>query len=316
MTSNAPYDLIIIGGGPAGLSAAIHAIRKRLDVLLIVRSLGGKHNLRLQLPGLHTHMVITGEDLAERFLSEMKYLDFMRVAAEVDAVTCCSHGFRVTLQPETQPEGTSPRFEARTVVVATGTRPQALNIPGERQYHMKGLCYSALTYAQLFIDRTAIIVGDGQLALLSALELALIAQRVVLVTLASASLETPLGERLRAMDNVDIWVGWHPLAVEGDDYARRLVVEKQGTTRTIEADGIFVERGLIPLSGCVAGLVERDPEGWIQVDSFNRTSVPGLFAAGDVTTVHTEQLLIAMGEGAKAALAAHEYVLRNEYNIY
>ena len=315
MASNSLYDLIIIGGGPAGLSAAIHAIRKRLDVLLIARSLGGKHNLRLQLPGLQNHMVVTGEDLVDRFLSEMKYLDFMRMAAEVKAVIPSSKGFQVKLPPETEPGGTSPDLEARTVIVATGTRPQKLNIPGERQYHMKGLCYSALTYAQLFIDRAAIVVGDGQLALLSTLELALIAQRVILVTTASDALETPLGERLRAMTNVEILVGWHPLAVEGDDYARRLVIEHQGTTQAIEADGIFVERGLIPLSGCVAGLVERDPQGWIQVDSYNRTSVPGLFAAGDVTNVHTEQLLIAMGEGAKAALAAHEYVLTNENKV-
>jgi alkyl hydroperoxide reductase subunit AhpF len=200
-------------------------------------------------------------------------------------------------------------YQAPMVIVATGTSPERLNIPGESEFQMRGFCYSPITYAQLFIDRTAIVVGDGPLALRSILELALTAQRVRLVAATAAGLATPLGQRLQAMDNVDIITDVEPQEVQEDTYARRLLFLSQGKLETLEADGIFVERGLIPQAGCVAGLVEREPGGWIKVDSFNRTNIPGIFAAGDATNVHTEQLLIAMGEGAKAALAAHDYWL-------
>jgi alkyl hydroperoxide reductase subunit F len=309
MNSATVFDLIVIGGGPAGLSAAVQAIRKRLDVLLIARSLGGKTNQRLQLPGVQPHLVITGEDLVDRFLTEITYLDFLRLSAEVERVLPSPQGYQVVLRDTADDSPAQPVYEARTVIVATGTRPQRLNIPGEQDYQMRGLCYSALTYAQLFIDRTAIVVGDGTLALLSTLELALIAQRVTLVTESPELLQTPLGKRVAAMTTVEVMVGFHPEAVRGDEYARRLVVSNEEGYHVLEADGIFVERGLIPRSECVADRVACEREGWIQVDAYNRTSAPGLFAAGDVTNVHTEQVLIAMGEGAKAALAAHEYLL-------
>jgi thioredoxin reductase len=309
MTRAASYDLIVIGGGPAGLSAAIHAIRKRLDVLLIARSLGGKTNRRLQLPGLQPHLVLTGEDIVDRFLTEITYLDFMHITAEIERVVPAEGGFRVQVRDEGEATRAAIAYQAPMVIVATGTSPERLNIPGEREFQMRGLCYSAITYAQLFIDRTAIVVGDGPLALRSTLELALIAQRVRLVAATAAGLATPLGQRLQTMDNVDIITDVEPQEVQGDTYARRLLVLAQGKIETLEADGIFVEQGLIPQAGCVAGLVEQEPEGWIKVDSYNRTNIPGIFAAGDVTNVHTEQLLIAIGEGAKAALAAHDYWL-------
>ena len=128
----------------------------------------------------------------------------MHITAEIEQVVPTEGDFRVLVQDEGNPTRATISYQAPMVIVATGTNPERLNIPGEREFQMRGLCYSAITYAQLFIDRTAIVVGDGPLALRSTLELALIAQRVRLVAATAAGLATPLGQRLRAMDNVDI----------------------------------------------------------------------------------------------------------------
>jgi thioredoxin reductase len=302
-----PYDLIVIGGGPAGLSAAIHAIRKRLDVLLIARRLGGKTNYRLQLPDLDYHLVLTGNEVVDRFAAELTYLDFMRVKRIAERVEKLKTGFRVCVHGGESPVG-------RAVIVATGIQPLRLNIPGEQEYWMRGLCYSALTYAQLFIDRRALVVGDSRLALLATLELAQIARQVTLVAPSSGELETPLGQHLRSLKTTTVLEGYTPQQVRGDTFARSLVVAKAGETLDLEADGIFVEVGLKPRSHLVDHLLPCEPEGWIPVNPDNSTAVPGLFAAGDVTQIHTEQVLIAIGEGAKAALSAHEYLLNQWHN--
>ena len=296
------YDLIIIGGGPAGLAAAIYAIRKRLEVLIISRDLGGKTNYRLQLPYLDEHLIINGEEIVNSFASEIRYLYFARVLEKAETVQAIAGGYRVTTS-------NGKAYNSQTLIVATGTEPRYLNIPGEREYFMRGVCFSSISYAQLFVDRTAIIVGDSRLALLAARELAIIARQVILIPLTRGELDTPLGQRLQSANNVRILSGWQPQTVKGDYYARSLVIAKDGKTQEIEAEGIFVELGLDPNSGIVADLVALDEAERIQVDAYNRTSTPGIFAAGDVTNTYAEQVLVALGEGAKAALAAHEYLL-------
>jgi alkyl hydroperoxide reductase subunit F len=296
------YDLIIIGGGPAGLTAAIYALRKRLEVLLLSKNLGGKTNYRLQLPDVEHHLVINGEEIVNRFISEIQYLDFARVTDEVEKIEAHAGGYQVDTSG-------GKAHATKTLIVATGTEPQFLNVPGERDYLMRGLCFSAMSYAPLFIDRATIVVGDTNLALMAAMELALIAKQVVLVAPTRGELDTLLGKRLQATANVLILEGYQPQAVRGDLYARSLVVAKEGDRRELFADGIFVELGLKPNSKIVADLVERESDGRIKVDFQNRTSASGIFAAGDVTNSYAEQVLIAIGEGAKAALAAYEYLL-------
>lgn len=296
------YDLIIIGGGPAGLTAAIYALRKRLEVLLVSKNLGGKTNYRLQLPDVEHHLVINGEEIVNRFVSEIQYLDFACVTDEVEKIEAIAGGYRVDTSG-------GKAHETKTLIVSTGTEPQFLNVPGERDYLMRGLCFSAMSYAPLFIDRATIVVGDTNLALMAAMELALIAKQVILVAPTRGELDTPLGKRLQATANVLILEGYQPQAVRGDLYARSLVVAKDGDRRELFADGIFVELGLKPNSKIVADLVEREADGRIKVDFQNRTSASGIFAAGDVTNSYAEQVLIAIGEGAKAALAAYEYLL-------
>jgi thioredoxin reductase len=296
------YDLIIIGGGPAGLTAAVYALRKRLNVLLISKDLGGKTNYRLQLPDVDHHLVINGEEIVSHFASEIEYLDFARVMGGVDRVEPLVDGYRVHVSSGTE-------YTARALIIATGAMARRLDVPGEREFLMRGLCYSAVSYAPLFVDRVTIVVGDSGLALRAAAELARIARHVTLVAPTHGDLDSPLGQRLSAMTNVTILQGYQVRQVRGDEAARSLVIACNGEAHELHADAIFVELGLIPNSHLVAGLVERDAEGRIKIDVRNRTSAPGIFAAGDVTDAYAEQVLIAIGEGAKAALSAYEYLL-------
>lgn len=296
------YDLIIVGGGPAGLTATVYALRKRLNVLLITRDLGGKTNYRLQLPFVEHHLVISGEDTVSRFANEVEYLEFARVLARADKVEQIPGGYRVTIQP-------GEAHEARALIVATGALGRLMNVPGEREYMMRGLCYSAVSYAPLFVERETVVIGDTALALRSTAELARIARRVTLVAPTRGELDSALGQRVLGARNVEVLQGFQVEQVVGDQYARALVLIRNGERREVQADGFFVELDLVPQSELVANLVERDARGRIRVDSRNRTSAAGIFAAGDVTDVFAEQVLIAIGEGAKAALAAYEYLL-------
>ncbi len=296
------YDLIVLGGGPAGLTAAIYGLRKRLEVMLITRDLGGKTNYRLQLPFVDHHLVITGEEVVNRFAQEIEYLEFARTLDKAERVERMKGGFRV----ETR---SGAKYEARALIVASGARGRLLDVPGEKEYMMRGLCYSAISYAPLFVERRTVVIGDRALALRATAELARIASQVTLVAPAHGDLDTAMGRRVLASPNVQVMEGFRVERVQGDDYARSIVLGHGGEKRELSADAFFVELDLVPQSDLVSELVDRDERGRIKVDCSNWTSAPGVFAAGDVTTVFAEQVLIAIGEGAKAALAAYEYLL-------
>jgi len=298
------HDLIILGGGPAGLTATIYALRKHLDVLLIAKDIGGKTNFRLDVPNIERHLVINGEETVNRFASEIEYLDFARVMENVTQVEALADGYGVRT-------GNGQSYETRALIVATGANAKRLGVPGETEFIMRGLCYSALSYASLFVERETVVIGDNDLALRAVAELARVAAHVTLIAPTHGQLDTPLGERVDALPNVVILEDYHVESVRGDKYARSIVVKHDGATREVYADAFFVELGLLPNSNLVAGLVKRDAEGRIQIDARNRTSAQGLFAAGDVTNVYAEQVLIAIGEGAKAALSAYEYLLEH-----
>lgn len=296
------HELIIIGGGPAGLTATIYSLRKRLDVLLITRDLGGKTNYRLQLPTVEKHLVINGEEVVNRFVNEIEYLDFAREFSNAESLERIEGGFRVTTS-----DGAS--HEAKAVIIATGAKGKLMGVPGEKEFMMRGLCYSAVSYAPLFIEKETCVIGDTKLALRSAAELANIAEKVTLIAPSRGELDSALGRRVTAAENVEVLQDFSVEEVQGDKYARSLIVKNNGDRRELEADAFFVELELEPRSKLVDGLAELDELGRIMVDSSNRTNVEGLFAAGDVTDVIAEQVLIAVGEGAKAALSAYEFLL-------
>ena len=297
------YDLIVIGGGPAGLTAAVYAIRKRLNVLMVSKDLGGKTQWKLALPWIEDYQVIRGLEVVNKFKSELEYLDFARNLLAAEKVTRKGDHFVVYTAG-------GGELETKTVIIATGSKQKRLNVPGEKEFMMKGLCYSALSYAPLFIDRNVVVVGDKVLALRSTAELATIAKQVTLVCPAGKLPDHPLRKKVESQSNVKILMSHSVVEVKGDQFARSVVIkDANGATQELAADAIFVEMALVPNSQMVEGLVDRDEEGRIDVDCACRTSVPGIYAAGDVAAGFAEQVLISVGEGATAALSAYEYLL-------
>jgi thioredoxin reductase len=286
------YDLIVIGGGPAGLTATIYAIRKRLNVLLVSKDLGGKTNYHLALPWVEDYerkgfSTIKGLEIVDKFRRELEYLDFARHMEAVDMVKTNGEGFTVFTRGGAE-------LPARSIIVATGANQELLRVPGEKEFMMRGMCYSALSYSPLFIDRTVIVIGEGELAQRSAAELATIAKHVYVVCECDEVMDTLLAKKLQSAENVTILNGYKVVEVKGDNFARSVLLQgPDGDETELEADGIFI----------------LDEQGRIIVDSANRTSVPGVFAAGDVTDSYAEQVLVAVGEGAKAALSAYDYLL-------
>lgn len=297
------YDLIVVGGGPAGLTASVYAIRKRLNVLMISKDLGGKTNYRLALPWSEDYQVIRGLEIVNKFRSELEYLKFARHMEPVDTIEKEGETFNITTRG-------GGELQAKSLIIATGTKQQRLNVPGEKQFIMRGLCYSALSYAPLFIDRKTAVVGEGDLALRSAAELATVAEHVHLIGLSGDSLASPLGKKLANSPNVTILENYSVTEVKGDGFASELIVKSpDGSEQSINTEGTFIEMNLIPNSQMVESLVDLDEQGRIIVDCYARTNVPGVFAAGDVTNSYAEQVLVAVGEGAKASLSAYEYLL-------
>lgn len=296
------HEIIVIGGGPAGLAAAAYAVRKRMDVLFISKGLGGRTKRRLLLPWVEDYQVIVGEETIQRFRTQLDYLDFMRVRATVNAIEVIDDGFRVHVAD-------SKTYDTHTIIYATGTHGEHLGVPGEEEFEMKGLCYSAMTYAPLMVDRRVVVVGEELMALRAVAELSRIATGVTLVAAGNGDLDTPAGENILSAPNVDVRRGAHVAEVKGDNYARAVVIEQDGRREEIATDAIFVEKRLIPNSRLVEGMVDMDECGFIMVDARNRTSRPGFFAAGDVTNSSAYQVLMGLGDGEKAALSAYDYLL-------
>jgi len=298
------YDLIILGGGPAGLTAAVYAIRKRINVLLISPDLGGKTGYHMYLPdNIDRFQVINGEEIVNRFKSQLEYLEFARKSELAEKVEAIEGGYAVQTEQ-------GNRYEAKAVIIATGAGAVPLGVPGENKYRLRGLAYSAVSYAPLFIDRTVAVVGKGELGVRSALELAQNARQVYYVVSSPTELDNAMGSKLLKSNNVTVLVGYQVKEIKGDEsYAHSVVVTKDGEEKEIAVDVTFVEMGLKPNTECVANLVDLNEKKQIEVDSSNRTSRAGIFAAGDVTDTYAEQVLICIGEGAKAALTAYEYLL-------
>lgn len=296
------HELIIIGGGPAGLAAAAFAVRKRMDALFISPGLGGRTRRRLLLPWVDDYQVIVGEETIHRFRSQLDYLEFMRVRAQAQRVEPIEGGYRVTVSDR-------HTYETRTLIIATGSRGERLNVPGEDELEMKGLCYSAMTYGPLMVDRSVVVVGSELLALRAVAELSRIARQVTLVAEFDGDLDTGAGRFILSAPNVVVRRGCRVVAVKGVSYADSVVIECDGEQDSIAADSIFVEKQLVPNTSMVEGLVDLDPCGFIKVDSRNRTNRPGLFAAGDCTDASAFQVLMGLGDGEKAALSAFDYVL-------
>lgn len=300
------YDVVIIGGGPAGLVAAGYCLHAQLNAVIMTPELGGKVNYPFALRDLKPENVVWGAQLVAQFeqmLAEAKGLPhLMDQAASLQREADGSFVIR-TREGET--------IRARTVILATGAAPQRLYVEGEREYWGRGVSFSAISHAPYFSDRAVAVVGGGRRTLVAALELAQIARQVYLIAARPQSMaELPEAALVQGLSNVTAFSNWEVQAIVGDEYVQAIqLVGVNGETRQLSVDGVFVQLALLPNSELVRNVAELDAGGHVIVNHRCETSVPGLFAAGDVTNIQSEQVLVAIGEGAKAALSAWEYLV-------
>ncbi|MCB0004576.1 MAG: NAD(P)-binding domain-containing protein, partial [Anaerolineae bacterium] len=196
------YDLIILGGGPAGLTATVYAIHKRLETLLISEDLGGKSNYRMHIRGLEGYETINGEEVVRRFQSQVEYLDFARLMDKAMSIELLANGNDEDYIKVTTESGTA--FVTRSLIIATGAQPRMLNVPGERSLLGLGVSYSAISHAPLFWGKETAVVGSDSLAFRAVTELATLASRVFLVSQDPLPTDSPWLDKIRHFDNVVI----------------------------------------------------------------------------------------------------------------
>ncbi|MBI4317499.1 MAG: FAD-dependent oxidoreductase [Chloroflexi bacterium] len=299
------YDLIIVGGGPAGMSAGIYAARHRLSTLLLAPNLGGQAADSWLVENYLGFKSISGAELVERFEEHLGTHQVERERDAVAEVTRAEDGFGVRTSR-------GKEFLGKAVIVCTGRFPRRLGIPGEKEFDQRGVAYCATCDAPLFADLNVAVIGGGDAALQAAAQLLPIASRVYLVSRREWRAEPALQDRIRGDEKLTALIGYLPLEIQGTDWVEKLVVRQKDGERVeeIAVGGVFVEVGAVANSAMVKDLVELNEAREIVVDRLGRTSVPGVFAAGDVTDIPHKQIGIAAGEGAKAFLTAYEYLLR------
>ena len=296
------HDLIIIGAGPAGLAAALYASRKRLNFLVLSRDLGGKSNYRLLVPEADERQVIRADELVSVYRSR---LEALRHSYRLDAVA----GLTVSERIFTVVTESGHSEEARTVIVATGANAARLDVPGEREFLSRGLGYSSISYSHLFAGRRVFLAGDTDRVLNSAVEVSIQAEQVIVALLDGAKADARLVERVAGLERVELVRNAVVKEFKGDSFAREVTIAVDGHERTIGADGFFIENEPVANTAFLDTLVDLNRDRTIPVDGRNMTGVSGLFAAGDVTGNGYAQVLVSLGEGAKAGLSAYRYLL-------
>lgn len=298
------HDLIIVGGGPAATSAAIYAARHRLGTVLVAPETGGQVAESWLVENYLGFPSISGIDLAEKFSEHLSQYNVTRIDERAERVALEDGSFSVTSE-------NGQIMKGRAVIVATGRYSRRLGIPGEAEFNHRGVTYCATCDAPLFAGEVVAVIGGGDAALQAAAQLVPIASKVYLVSRRPWRAEPALQSKVAGASNLEALVGYVPLEIKGSKRVESLVIQgadgKDG--RELSLRGVFVEIGAVPDSKLVEGLAELNHNGEIVVDRLGRTSVPGLFAAGDVSDLPYKQAIVAAGDGAKAAMAAWEYLL-------
>ncbi len=287
------------------MTAAVYAARKGLDIDLISHDLGGQAKWSWSVENYMGFSYIKGVDLMHRFEEHMRQFGFPVEYATVTQVVKANSGFAVQLEG-----GRS--VEALAVLVATGKSPRHLDVPGEERLIGRGVSYCATCDAPIFAGMDVAVAGGGNSALSAALQLLKYARNVAIVSVEDWTGDAALREKLVSEPGVKAFKYSEITEIIGEMMvnAVRIRSRKTGEETILPVRGVFVEVGQKPNSSIVKGLVELNEAGEIAIDCGNRTSVPGIFAAGDVSSVPEKQIIIAAGEGAKAALAAYEYIVR------
>lgn len=295
-------DLIIIGGGPAGVTAAIYAARKRLNFSVITKDIGGQTAWSGEIENYTGYRIVSGPELTLKFKEQLEEYKFeLREGEEVVKVEKNRDHFIVKTSK-------GEELSARTLIIASGKSPRALNVPGEAEFKGLGLTYCATCDGPLFAGKDVVVIGGGNSGLDAVLQMMKISPKVYLVNIGrELTGDAVMREKVKSATNVEILNQTQTLEIKGDKFVKGIKVKSNGRIKEIAVDGVFVEIGLIPASDFI-DFVEKNKKGEININCASETSVEGVFAAGDVTSVPAKQIIIAAGEGAKAALAAFKYL--------
>jgi len=297
------FDLIIIGAGPAGITAAVYAARKRLNFMVIAKNVGGQVVLTSAVENYTGYQEITGKDLTRKFDEHLKQFKFDFKEAEVKNLKKERDIFVV--------ESDSESFKSKTLLIATGARPRMLNIKGEQDFKNRGVTYCSTCDAPLFADKDVAVIGAGNSALDAVLQLINIAGKIYLLIRRDVLRgDKIMIEKVKASPKVEILFNTTVSEISGDKLVKGLKIDQKGEKKELAVQGVFIEIGYIPNTEFLKNFVKLNSAGEIEIDSNNRTSLTGVFAAGDCTNVPYKQIIIAAGEGSKAAISVFDYLAK------
>ena len=295
------YDLIIIGAGPAGITAGVYGARKRMNFLIISRDIGGQTSWSGDIENYIGYQFITGPELVTKFREHLEKFNVgLKVEEEVKLVRREGSAINITSD--------KGEYEARTVIIASGRKPRMLGAEGEMKYMNRGVTYCATCDGPLFAGMDVAVVGGGNAGLDAVLQLINIANKISVIEIAPTIKADPIMvEKAKASGKVTFYTQSKVETVYGDTFVKGIKVRREGELFELPVQGVFVEIGSMPVSHIVPD-VKKNEFKEIIVDPKCRTNIEGIFAAGDVTDVPAKQIIVACGEGSKALLAAFEYL--------
>ncbi|MBE9546501.1 MAG: FAD-dependent oxidoreductase [Proteobacteria bacterium] len=300
------YDLLILGGGPAAMSAAVYAARKMMNFAIITKDFGGQVRETSEVENWLGFQSINAKDLVDMFEEHVESFD---IAVSLGPAITDVKKDEETFKAYTDDSKT---YSSHTVIVATGKHHRPLNVPGEKDLVGRGIAYCATCDAPFFKGKKVIVAGGGNSAFTTAIDLLKVGAEVTLINFIKGwQADAALQERVKQSDKA-ILLDYHQVVgIEGKDRVTAVVLKNRGNEKEekLDTNGVFVEIGLLPNNESVKNLVKLNEQGEVIVDCSCRTSVEGLFGAGDVTTVPHKQIVIAASEGAKAALSAYDYLI-------
>ena len=300
------YDLVIIGGGPAGVTAGIYAARQNLKTLVITKNFGGQ--IAKKAVGIENYpgfKKIQGIELIERFKKHLKQFEIDIVKSSVSRVKKKDNLFIIN-------DSKKNCFKSRAVIVATGADPRPLEVPGEKKYIGRGVSYCSVCDGPLFKDKVVAVIGAGNAGIESALFLSNFAEKVYILEFSKESLaDRILQKEAKKNNKIELIFRADLKKIEGEKFVKSILWKdkESGKEKSLQVDGVFVEIGSQPATSFVKNLVDFSEKDEIEIDPRTcQTKTPGLFAAGDVSNVYYKQIVIAAGQGSIAALSAHKYL--------
>jgi alkyl hydroperoxide reductase subunit F len=306
------YEVIIVGGGPAGMSAAVYAARKQLHTLLISGDIGGQVNLTNGVENYMGYQFIEGDELVSKFQQQVNQFPIdQKIGLKVTQVRRIDGGLEVVSE-------SGDKYPGKAVILASGKRPRRLNVEGEMELTGHGITYCSICDGPDYAGQKVAVIGGGNSAIEAALDMVKVAEHVDMVSVTPLTGDPIMIEKLSDAKNLTIYTGQQTEKILGQDTVEGIVIKdlKTGNSKQLDVTGVFIEIGLVPNSDMVKDLVKLNQMGEVPVNSACETDIPGLFAAGDVTTVPEKQIVIAAGEGAKAALQAHSYLRRLPKQVF